>query len=152
MADFFSAFGHLIEDVFEQDAYQAGLSELPLEKLGKQAELWRYAIKSEGWHEETFDLVFRECYRDNVWQVLGGDDIQAQPIADSLFRYASFTNCHHTIRLMQAVLGMRPTGYMTPENIAYLNLIDEETFYRCFSSGKVALMPETLRHQLCELY
>jgi hypothetical protein len=152
MADFFRAFGYLIEDVFGQELSRTGLSKLPLAKLGAQANLWCALIEREGWSEDEFDLVFRECYRTHLWQVLRGDEIHSQPIADSLFRYASFTHCRHTIRLMQAVLGMCPTGDMSRENIIYLNLIDEETFYCRFSERKLDLISENLHCQGCEVY
>ncbi|KXF82311.1 hypothetical protein [Enterovibrio coralii] len=143
MADFSLSFEHLIEDVFQVDSLDSHLEGLPLERLGDQAGLWQKVLKATGWRMDEFDLFFRECYRANVWQVLRADDIRSQAIADSLFRYASYSNCTHAIRLMQVTLGLPATGVMSDADIQYLNIIREETFYLNFGRGKVASWLQT---------
>ncbi|MEI8634230.1 hypothetical protein P4S72_23600 [Vibrio sp. PP-XX7] len=49
---------------------------------------------------------------------------------------------------MQATLGMPSTEMMSDDNIHYLNLMDEDSFYLSFGRGKVAMMLPELRRKL----
>ncbi|MDD1781150.1 hypothetical protein LRP49_08020 [Enterovibrio sp. ZSDZ35] len=147
MAEFALSFEHLIEDVFEVDSLDSRLEQLPLGRLGDQAGAWKLALIEAGWQREEFDLLFRECYRANVWLVLRANDIHSQAIADSLFRYASYAHCSHAVRLMQVTLGLPATGKMSDTDIDYLNVIDEDSFYLKFGRGKIAKMSENLRYR-----
>ena len=136
MANFSIAFNALVSDVFCDEANQLELNQLPLKKLGYQASMAQEILDQDGWKKCSFNLMFREWYRATIWQSIRGSEIDNQGIAESIFRYASFTSCTHAIRLLQATLGMEPTGKMEDENIFYINTMEENLFYTHYSKRK----------------
>lgn len=89
------------------------------------------------------DLV-RGFYREKFWEVVCGDSIMRQDIADSLFSFAVNAGAKTAIKLAQIVLGVTPDGSIGPKTLLAINGVDTDYFRAAYALAKVARY-----HQIC---
>ena len=82
------------------------------------------------------DLV-RGFYRENFWEVVRGDSIMRQDIAESLFSFAVNAGQGTAIKLAQIVVGVTPDGAIGPKTLMAINGIDTDYFRAAFALAKI---------------
>lgn len=60
-------------------------------------------------------------YKKQFWDVVGGDEIEEQNIANTLYDFGVNAGYGRSIRNIEAVLGLKPTGKITKELIHRIN-------------------------------
>ncbi len=81
----------------------------------------------------------REIYRHDYWNVVRGDEIKSQLVAENLFDTGVNMGNGRAIKLAQMALGLKPIdGRATPEFIAALNAVEPSRFIADFTLAKVA--------------
>lgn len=83
------------------------------------------------------DLV-RGFYRQNFWEVVRGDSIMRQDIAESLFSFAVNAGQGTAIKLAQIVAGVTPDGAIGPKTLLAINEMDADYFRAAYALAKVA--------------
>lgn len=89
------------------------------------------------------DLV-RGFYREKFWEVVRGDSIMRQDIAESLFSFAVNAGQGTAIKLAQIVAGVTPDGAIGPKTLSAINGIDAKYFRAAYALAKIARY-----HQIC---
>lgn len=83
------------------------------------------------------DLV-REFYRVKFWNVVGGDGIRDQAIAESIFDFAVNAGTGVAAKLAQLVVGATPDGAIGPKTLSLLNAMSGDDFRKSYALAKVA--------------
>lgn len=82
------------------------------------------------------DLV-RGFYRAQYWDVIKGDQITSQAIAQTIFDF--HVNAGAVARkLAQIVVGVTPDGSFGPKTVEALNAYDEDKFVMAYALAKIA--------------
>lgn len=80
----------------------------------------------------------REIYRRDYWNLIKGDSIQSQAVAENIFDSAVNLGSGRTIRLVQLTLGVAQDGALGQDTLAALNKADPERFIADFTLAKIA--------------
>lgn len=102
---------------------------------------WGYIDRGQ---EPPAQLVF-DFYRTSYWELLHGDEIESQRVADSIFNFGVNAGVKVGGKLAQAVVGVTPDGVLGPQTIAALNRYDENLFVANYSLAKIARYAEIAR-------
>lgn len=71
--------------------------------------------------DETLDKMVHDFYKKTFWDVVGGDQIEDQSIANTLYDFGVNTGQPRSIKNIQKVLGLKQTGKITQELIKRAN-------------------------------
>lgn len=93
-------------------------------------------VKQDPHHPTLISLV-KSYYFDEFWLLIGGDDIQSQRVASSLFDFAVTNGVEKAVKVAQIVVGAQPDGVMNSQTLLRLNNMDEELFVLRYAMGKV---------------
>lgn len=88
--------------------------------------------------ETPESAAVRAFYMVNFWQVVRGDAITDQRIAEALYDYAVNAGPKVAIKLAQIVLGATPDGVIGPRTLAALNAVDPQAFLPSYALAIVA--------------
>lgn len=96
----------------------------------------------QGWKAVDLGLIpasdlVRGFYREKFWEVVRGDSIIRQDIADSLFSFAVNAGTKTAIKLAQIVVGVTPDGAIGPKTLMAINGIDTDYFRAAFALAKI---------------
>jgi lysozyme family protein len=82
------------------------------------------------------DMV-REFYRQRFWNVVRGDEIKEQAIAENIFNFGVNTGTGVAIKLAQVIVGATPDGGIGPKTIELLNKCAPEKFVSFYAVAKI---------------
>lgn len=91
--------------------------------------------------------MVRQFYRVNFWDRIGGDDIQAQQIAESVFDFAVNAGVRVAVKLAQLATGATPDGIVGPQTIGALNNTDPESFVAQYVVAKISRYAAICNHR-----
>lgn len=77
-------------------------------------------------------------YLNSFWNKIGGDDIQNQQIAESVFDFAVNAGVGTSSALAQMVVGVKADGVIGPDSLTAINAFDPEHFLAAFTVAKIA--------------
>lgn len=75
-------------------------------------------------------------YAEQFWLPVGGDNIQSQRIASTLFGLAVKKGVEQAVKMAQLVVGQRADGVMNRQTVLKLNAMDAELFVLRFAMVK----------------
>ncbi len=87
-------------------------------------------------------MMVRRFYDAKFWDLIGGDDIKDQRIAETLFDFAVNAGHRTAIKLAQIASGSTPDGILGPNTLRALNGVDPEEFELKYALAKVARYAE----------
>lgn len=67
------------------------------------------------------DALVKSFYKANFWDVVGGDSIEDQSIANTLYDFGVNAGTGRSIKNLQSALGLSQTGKITNELIEAIN-------------------------------
>jgi lysozyme family protein len=103
-----------------------------------------------GWHlidngqrdaVQLTELVM-QFYREKFWNLIRGDDLTGQGVAETLFDFAVNAGTRTAIKLAQIVLNTTPDGAIGPETVSLLNSMGDEDFKMRYALAKIARYTE----------
>ena len=80
----------------------------------------------------------KAIYRKDYWDLLQGDSLASQPVAEMLFDTAVNMGASQAVKLAQVVLSLPADGDLGPATLAALNAADPAEFAAAFIVAKVA--------------
>ncbi|WP_144394092.1 glycoside hydrolase family 108 protein [Pleionea sediminis] len=96
---------------------------------------WEY-VTSE--HNQTHLMpLVKEFYQNKFWNVIKGDYIDSQEMADTIYDFAVNAGCRTAIKLSQIVVGCTPDGIVGPNTLNALNSFHPEIFLSNYALAKV---------------
>jgi lysozyme family protein len=98
---------------------------------------WRYIDDNDIDNPELTERV-RDFYKENFWDKIKGDQIEAQSVAETLFDFAVNAGHRTAAKLAQLVLGATPDGIIGPKTLEKLNQFEGEEFNIRYALAKVA--------------
>jgi len=81
--------------------------------------------------------MVREFYRQRFWNVVRGDEIRDQAIAETIFNFAVNTGTSVAIKLAQVIVGATPDGGIGPKTVELLNKCTAEKFLPSYAISKI---------------
>ena len=82
--------------------------------------------------------MVREFYRQRFWNVVRGDEIRDQQIAETIFNFAVNTGTGVAIKLAQVIVGATPDGGIGPKTVELLNQCTAEKFVPSYALAKIS--------------
>jgi lysozyme family protein len=102
---------------------------------------WAIIDRADMGNLELSRLV-RDFYKTEFWDVVSGDAIEHQAIAETLFDFAVNAGTSTASKLAQLVVDAVPDGRIGPKTLAALNALDEGVFVLKYALAKVARYAE----------
>lgn len=81
--------------------------------------------------------MVREFYRQRFWNVVRGDEIRDQQIAETIFNFAVNTGTSVAIKLAQVIVGATPDGGIGPKTVELLNQCTAQKFVPSYALAKI---------------
>ena len=81
--------------------------------------------------------MVREFYRRRFWDVVRGDEIKDQAIAETIFNFAVNTGTSVAIKLAQVIVGAIPDGGIGPKTVELLNQCTAQKFVPSYALAKI---------------
>jgi len=81
--------------------------------------------------------MVREFYRQHFWNVVRGDEIANQAIAETIFNFAVNTGPGVAIKLAQVIVGAVPDGGIGPKTVELLNQCTPQNFVASYALAKI---------------
>ena len=81
--------------------------------------------------------MVREFYRQRFWNVVRGDEIRDQQIAETIFNFAVNTGTGVAIKLAQVIVGATPDGGIGPKTVELLNQCTAQKFVPSYALAKI---------------
>lgn len=81
--------------------------------------------------------MVREFYRQRFWNVVRGDEIASQAIAETIFNFAVNTGPALAIKLAQVIAGATPDGNLGAKTLELLNQCTPEKFVPSYALAKI---------------
>jgi len=81
--------------------------------------------------------LVRDFYKTSFWDAIGGDEIQKQAIAATIFDFGVNAGPATAAKLAQLAVGMVPDGRIGPKTLAALNAADEGVFVLKYALAKI---------------
>lgn len=104
--------------------------------------LTRYGISQRSYPELDISTITeaqaKEIYKRDYWDVVKGDQIQPQSVAQSIFDFAVNAGPAVSIKLAQKAAGAAPDGYIGPITLKAWNGAHEALFAARFALEKIA--------------
>lgn len=97
---------------------------------------WPGWIVIDRGQEPDADLV-RHFYKLNYWQMIRGDDIARQEIAESFFDFAVNAGVKVATKMVQIIAGVTTDGKVGEKTLAALNSLQVEYFRASFALAKI---------------
>ena len=141
MADFGPAFEKMIHD---EGGYQ--LTDIPGDRGGMTyAGIARNPNPDwPGWplvdRKEfggSLTSMVREFYRQRFWNVIRGDELRSQEIAETIFNFGVNTGTGVAVKLAQLIVGVTPDGAVGEKTVQKFNTIDGEAFRKAYALAKI---------------
>ena len=141
MADFNAAFVKMIHD---EGGFQ--LTDIPGDRGGMTyAGIARnpnpdwpgWALVDRKEFGGSLTSMVREFYRRRFWDVVRGDEIKDQAIAETIFNFAVNTGTPVAIKLAQLIVGATPDGGIGPKTVELLNQCTAEKFVPTYALAKI---------------
>jgi lysozyme family protein len=141
MADFGPAFEKMIHD---EGGYQ--LTDIPGDRGGMTyAGIARNPNPDwPGWplvdRKEfggSLTSMVREFYRQRFWNVIRGDELRSQEIAETIFNFGVNTGTGVAVKLAQLIVGVTPDGAVGEKTVQKFNTIDGEAFKKAYALAKI---------------
>lgn len=130
MADFNLAVKHTLDK-------EGGLSNDMFDLGG----LTKFGISSKSYPNEDIENMTIDrakfLYKRDYWDVIKGDQINSQKVAESIFDFAVNAGVKTSSRLAQKVIGSNPDGIIGPNTLSLLNGYDWELFVCQFALLKI---------------
>ena len=82
--------------------------------------------------------LVRNFYEANFWNVVRGNDITSQRVAECIYGFAVNAGVATAVKLTQLTVGTTPDGRMGPVTLARLNDTSPEVFTSHFTLAKIA--------------
>ena len=76
-------------------------------------------------------------YKANYWDIVKGNDIQNQAVADSVFDFAVNAGAKTSATMVQTIIGTKADGNIGPATLAKLNTFDSGYFLALFKLAKI---------------
>jgi lysozyme family protein len=102
---------------------------------------WKIIDNNQMENLELSALV-RSFYKEQFWDRVGGDAIQRQIIAESIFDFAVNAGISTAAKLTQIVVGAVPDGRIGPVTLEKLDGIDSSIFVLKYAVAKIARYAE----------
>lgn len=102
---------------------------------------WKIIDNNQMDNLELSALV-RRFYKEQFWDRVGGDAIQQQIIAESIFDFAVNAGINTAAKLTQIVVGTVPDGRIGPVTLEQLNGMDASIFVLKYAVAKIARYAE----------
>lgn len=102
---------------------------------------WKIIDNNQMDNLELSALV-RRFYKEQFWDRVGGDAIQQQIIAESIFDFAVNAGISTAAKLTQIVVGTVPDGRIGPVTLEQLNSMDASIFVLKYAVAKIARYAE----------
>lgn len=142
MADFNQAFGRML-------GHEGGLqlSNIELDRgartfAGISSRYWPdwpgWALVNVGAFDDPvlLDLV-KDFYRSEFWDVVQGDALLEQEVAESIFDFAVNAGAHTSIKRAQEVAGADTDGVAGPQTVRAVNALRTSDFLPRFALAKI---------------
>lgn len=71
--------------------------------------------------DPVLDQMVLDFYKKEFWDVVGGDEIEHQPSANTLYDFGVNAGQPRSINNIEIVLGMKPTGKLSAELVKRAN-------------------------------
>jgi lysozyme family protein len=95
---------------------------------------WLYVDRKE---TPPTQLV-RDFYKEQFWDVIKGDELNDQRMAESIFSFAVNTGTKVAVKLAQIVVGTAPDGVLESKTVSALNTISPHIFMPSYTVAKIA--------------
>lgn len=95
---------------------------------------WLYVDRKE---TPPTQLV-RDFYKTNFWDVVKGDELTDQRMAESIFSFAVNTGIKIAVKLAQIVVGVAPDGEVGTKTLYALNTVSPHIFMPSYTVAKIA--------------
>ena len=141
MADFGPAFEKMIHD---EGGYQ--LTDIPGDRGGMTyAGIARNPNPDwPGWplvdRKEfggSLTSMVREFYRQRFWNVIRGDELRSQEIAETIFNFGVNTGTRVAVKLAQLIVGATPDGAVGDKTVEKFNSVEPEAFRKSYALAKI---------------
>jgi lysozyme family protein len=81
--------------------------------------------------------MVREFYRQRFWNVIRGDELRSQEIAETIFNFGVNTGTGVAVKLAQLIVGVTPDGAVGEKTVKKFNTIDGEAFKKAYALAKI---------------
>jgi lysozyme family protein len=81
--------------------------------------------------------MVREFYRQRFWNVIRGDELRSQEIAETIFNFGVNTGTGVAVKLAQLIVGVTPDGAVGEKTVQKFNTIDGEAFKKAYALAKI---------------
>jgi len=82
--------------------------------------------------------MVRDFYRQHYWNLVRGDEIADQAIAENIFNFAVNAGPGIAIKLAQLIAGATPDGAIGPKTIELLNRCTSQNFIASYALAKIS--------------
>lgn len=82
--------------------------------------------------------LVRDFYKENFWDVVKGDELNDQNMAESIFSFAVNTGTKVAVKLAQIVVGTAPDGVVGYKTVYALNTMSPHIFMPSYTVAKIA--------------
>ena len=87
--------------------------------------------------DKTLQENIKTFYKANYWDIIKGNDMQNQAVADSIFDFAVNAGVKTSATMVQTIIGASPDGNIGPASLAILNKFDVGYFLALFKIAKI---------------
>jgi len=143
MAEFLPAFEKMIRHeggylLHEVDGDRGGMTYAGIARKFHPAWTGWASIDSKDMDNPKLTQMVRNFYLDAFWLSIFGDEIDSQPVADTIFDFAVNAGSRTAVKLAQIVAGTTPDGVMGPKTVEAVNGIEPDKFIMAYAIAKVA--------------
>lgn len=101
----------------------------------------------EGWalidrKQQPSTEMVRRFYKANYWDMVKGDDLTVQEVAESIFNFAVNAGIGTASKLAQLTVGATPDGVIGPKTLEKLNACNGVEFKKSYALAKIARYAE----------
>lgn len=87
---------------------------------------------------ESLQILVHRFYVENFWNLIRGDEIEIQEIADAVYNFAVMTSPKRAIITAQMALGVTVDGDLGPKTLKALNSSDSKSFLSLFTVFRIS--------------
>jgi lysozyme family protein len=81
--------------------------------------------------------MVREFYRQRFWNVIRGDELRSQEIAETIFNFGVNTGTRVAVKLAQLIVGATPDGAVGDKTVEKFNSVEPEAFRKSYALAKI---------------
>jgi len=80
----------------------------------------------------------KQIYRDDYWDVIHGEQIESQPVADVIFDFGVNAGARLAAKVAQRLVNETTDGWIGPKTLAALNGYEAERFVAEYTLARIA--------------